>query len=443
MRMRLYNSIAILVTLLTITVTSCREKSDDLDCYAYNDVLNFVEANASLEGQFKAIWTAMNCNYPIWDYEEEHGVDWDAVYEKYAPQFRELDRKYNGQNPVPDDALTSLYNEIFQPLHDGHLFLYLRNIHTGKKIEHSISPSIQKRLDAIKNSTEDALTEILVLLFQPSLEYYVGIGEVVECKEENNYIYGRFNDGIVYFRLPSFNLLQTFASKANNEQNEKIYQVWEAWFNAVQKLHEDGNLKGVVIDLRNNSGGNIYDYQYILGALQAGDFYSGGTWFRQIGYLREKSGIGRLDYSVLQKFVMPVYQYSHACIDAPVVILANNYSASASEIICIAAKQMKNGYVIGTQTYGAFSPSADASYAISYAGNVGDPALAGSQEASSYFAPFFIDLPSSAFLSLEKKVIEGVGIDPNEYVIMDWTKISATKQDTQLDRALEFIRNRK
>lgn len=177
--------------------------------------------------------------------------------------------------------------------------------------------------------------------------------------------------------------------------------------------------------------------------MQAGDYYSGGKWLRQIGYLREKSGIGRLDYSVLQNFVMPVYQYSHASIDAPVVILANNYSASASEIICIAAKQMKNGYVIGTQTYGAFSPSADASYAISYAGNVGDPALASSQEASSYFAPFFIDLPSSAFLSLEKKVIEGVGIEPNEYVIMDWTKISATKQDTQLDRALEFIRNRK
>ncbi|MBQ6209348.1 MAG: hypothetical protein IJK42_06200 [Prevotella sp.] len=99
-----------------LMTVSCRDESDDLISYAYEDVMNFAEANSSLEGQFKAIWTAMNCNYPIWDYEEQQGLNWDDVYDKYLPQFKKLDEEYNAQNPIPDSIVSELYNGMFYKL---------------------------------------------------------------------------------------------------------------------------------------------------------------------------------------------------------------------------------------------------------------------------------------------------------------------------------------
>ena len=112
-----------------------------------------------------------------------------------------------------------------------------------------------------------------------------------------------------------------------------------------------------------------------------------------------------------------------------------------AEITCLAAKQLKNGYVIGTKTLGAFSPSLDNSYAISYAGNVGDPALAGDDK-TSYFAPFFIDIPTSAFLSLDNQVVDGSGIIPNEIIHIDRLSHLLFDEDAQLNRALEYIREK-
>lgn len=102
--------------------------------------------------------------------------------------------------------------------------------------------------------------------------------------------------------------------------------------------------------------------------------------------------------------------------------------------------EIKNN--LKTKTYGAFSPLIDGSYAITYAGNVGDPSLADSKEKISYFAPFYIRLPAAAFLSLDKKFIDGTGVEPNEVVRLDYEKHKARGKDNQLDRALEYIRTK-
>ena len=44
------------------TMYSCRDDSDDILSYGQNDNLAFAEAGQSFEEQFKAIWTALNCN---------------------------------------------------------------------------------------------------------------------------------------------------------------------------------------------------------------------------------------------------------------------------------------------------------------------------------------------------------------------------------------------
>ena len=76
-----------------LAVGSCREQADYVPSYGQDDALNFWESDTCFECQFKAVWTALNCNYGIWDHEAKFGLDWDAVYSKYLPKMQELDKR--------------------------------------------------------------------------------------------------------------------------------------------------------------------------------------------------------------------------------------------------------------------------------------------------------------------------------------------------------------
>ena len=252
---------------LALFLSSCREDSEMNLPYANNGTLDFTEANASLEGQFKAIWNAMSSNYPIWDYEAEHGLDWDDVYEKYIHLFRELDLKYDNLNPVPDSVVFNLYQDMFTPLHDGHLTMSLKNIHTEKRIWGQITPSLLRPADENRDSLELEYLDD----FEPSLKYYIEQGNIEEWDQEDNYIYGKFKDGTVYYRIPDFNLTYAFENRDVLTKYDRIHVIWEKWFNTIQDLHQKESLKGVIIDLRNNYGGTSSDFQYVLGTLFEGN----------------------------------------------------------------------------------------------------------------------------------------------------------------------------
>ena len=91
--------------LLTLAVSACHKDADTLVNYAYADNLSFREAQQSYAGKFRVFWNAMNQNYTLWDYEEENGLDWDAVYDEYLPKFETLDKP---DTKVTDAALKAL-----------------------------------------------------------------------------------------------------------------------------------------------------------------------------------------------------------------------------------------------------------------------------------------------------------------------------------------------
>lgn len=436
MNKKLFNPIILCVLCLILVLQSCREDSEMSLTYANNGTLDFTEANSSLEGQFKAIWNAMNYNYPIWDYEAEHGLDWDDVYKKYIHQFRELDLKYDKHNTVPDSVIFNLYQNMFSPLHDGHLTMTLKNIHTGKRIWEQITPSLLRTADEYRDSMEFEYLDD----FEPSLKYYIENGDIENWDQEDNYIYGKFKDGIVYYRLPDFNLTYAFKNRDVLSKYERIYVVWEKWFNTIQELHQKDSLKGVIIDLRNNYGGTPSDFQYVLGALFEGNVTIDGKKRHQIGYLRKKTSYARLDYSSVFPFYLETYADEHTKIEAPIVVLANKSTVSTSEITCIAAKQLKNGYVIGTKTHGGYAPSVKEDDQISFTGNAGSPVS--SDESDKSIAPFYIKIPDAAFLTMDKKIIEGKGIEPDETIHLDWHTHQATGKDNQLEKSLDYIRTK-
>lgn len=98
------------------------------------------------------------------------------------------------------------------------------------------------------------------------------------------------------------------------------------------KLKEQ-NIKGLVIDLRNNGGGSLMDVVEMMGL-----FIPNGP----VVQIKSRYGQPQLLYDRDKEV-----QY-----DGPLVVLVNSSSASASEILAAAVQDYKRGIVAGTPTFG-------------------------------------------------------------------------------------------
>ena len=511
--------------LLILAVSSCREQNDTLMNYAYNDYLAFNEAENSYAGKFKVLWNALNQNYTLWDYEKAHGLDWDAVYDKYLPQFEALDKEKN----VTDAQLRELLTEVVAPLHDGHMVVKMKNHKTTNYV--SIAPSQVRNgnrpdlADAVNNpplltyyvatkngeveldeegnadymefstDTDDLIDEfkhtekvglswindsieVLSSLTVPTIEQLSILQVLNQLKKELKDIDGSqegiqlynelairyaylsipgfepineafFNSGIkiryallkgniAYLYFDEFNLSsyltdegvnQTFphADEVTLARIKKIEEVWHCWFNAIQNLHKTGKLGGVIIDLRNNEGGLMLDYQYVLGALLP----SGGF---QYGQVRYKRGPARLDYSPLMPQTIPTLDSEHAIITEPIVVLANSKSISMSEITSLSTKYLDNAILIGKRTWGGLCGlQPQLLYTLTYSGHIGEENK----------TPVYVYLPGMAQFTREGQILEGVGVTPDIEVDLNVALLKTFGRDSQLERALEYIRTGK
>ena len=250
--------------------------------------------------------------------------------------------------------------------------------------------------------------------------------------------YGLFDDGIAYLYLSGFELCAYLEQATmsqffkNNSHTmaavSRIREIWETWYATVQALHKAGQLRGVIIDVRNNGGGMVNDYRYVLGSLlPAGGF--------QIGYSRFKRGLGRYDYSPLIPFTVSTMEIEHEVIDdSPVVVLANARSVSMAESTCMGAKIMPNARLIGRRTHGGLcSLVSTEEFSLNYSGHIGVEDK----------TPVYCYTPTMTFFDLDKQCLEGIGVTPDIEVALDTALYKNTKQDTQLDRALEYIRSGK
>ena len=102
-------------------------------------------------------------------------------------------------------------------------------------------------------------------------------------------------------------------------------------FSAELKSLMDKQVKGLVIDLRDNGGG------YVDQGIKICDTILPEC---TIGYLENKKGDRE------------TFNSDEACIDIPLVVLVNKRTASASEIVAAAIKGNKAGAIVGVKTYG-------------------------------------------------------------------------------------------
>ncbi|MBA2709983.1 MAG: S41 family peptidase [Tatlockia sp.] len=134
------------------------------------------------------------------------------------------------------------------------------------------------------------------------------------------------DDGYGYVRITQFQAL------TGQDMEKAISQL---------KQQTNGNLKGLILDLRNNPGGLLDSAIQVSDAFLAAD-KNGKP--EMIVYTQ-----GRLPGS---KFTALSTNTKDILNKAPMVVLINNGSASASEIVAGALKDNKRAIILGTQSFG-------------------------------------------------------------------------------------------
>ena len=173
-----------------------------------------------------------------------------------------------------------------------------------------------------------------------------------------------------------------------------------------QKCREFKDMKGLIIDLRNNPGGILDE-----GVNTAGLFLNDGD---VVTYTLNKRG-KREDYKVDKGETGRTY-------DVPIVILINGGSASASEVMTGALSSYKKATIIGEKSYGK-------GIVQSVMGMGNDGIL--SVTVARYYTP-------------DGECIHGTGIEPDIKVEMDAEKTARLSaldksQDDQLKAAIDYL----
>jgi len=129
---------------------------------------------------------------------------------------------------------------------------------------------------------------------------------------------GMLGNGVGYIRLSTF-------------LSQRSRQEMDAAFDKLEKMHP----RGVIMDLRYNPGGLLSQAVEV-----AEEFTPRG---KKIVYTRGRDPSQNRDY---------FSSADHPHNDYPIVILVNQYTASASEIVSGALQDMDLGLVVGTTTFG-------------------------------------------------------------------------------------------
>lgn len=181
--------------------------------------------------------------------------------------------------------------------------------------------------------------------------------------------------------------------------DENTAEEFKTEFKKLQKQ----NIKSLIIDLRNNGGGIVEE------ALKIAD------------YIADKGSV--LLYEIDKNNNEEVEKSENdPIINLPIVILTNGNTASSSEILSGALKDLGKAKIVGTKTYGK--------------GVI--------QQLFTLPDGSGIKITSEEYLTPNKTKINKIGIEPDEKVELPETVTSVLnieeKDDTQLQKAIEMLK---
>jgi len=377
-----------LLVFLFLLILSCRKDFPEDKNYT-----------ADFNAVFESFWNGMNHNYIFWDSDP---TDWDEVYKQYKPLFANLNIRKK------EDIQTAhlYFKEMTSTLIDCH-FAIVFNESLGLPM---ITPSWERK----RNSSNAHNPIERSMYFQSVFPKYC---ENPKKGEGNLVVSATIEDNILYLYIAQFSLSEIYWSSGYYD----YYMAKHALENFFDRLKQSSDIKGVILDLRGNSGGYLADLNLLIGQMIDTKL--------DFGYTRCKIGDGRLDYSPwIPAYVTP--QPNAKKVTAPIVVLADMYSVSMAEMTVIAVKALPNGYFVGEKTWGAQGPLVDASVKFN----------SGSFDGQSFFKTIITS--SHALKDNNGNQYENIGLTPDIEVKHNQQALNAGK-DPQLERAIDLIKNGK
>jgi carboxyl-terminal processing protease len=274
-------------------------------------------AIASKTKTFDKFYQILNDNYAFFDL---HHVDWRASYKKYHSKVGDQ---------TSDDSLFHIMSAMVKPLSDSHVNIIDAK---HKKKFNAAGPSAFASSfynDSLKSAFWKMTDSTLV---NNGFSTVKGYGSVFKGK--HLYYFSKSND-YGYLRFS-----RCFAKITDGELDEKDFEM-----NLLDSLMAQcKNLKGMVIDVRANIGGDDkFSYE------MAGRFANNPV----VGHYKQERIAKTNRYTKLQKWtIKPKGKYAFT---NPVIVLTNSKTVSAAEIFTLAMKQLPQVKTVGENTEGNLS----------------------------------------------------------------------------------------
>ena len=348
---------------------------------------------------FDAFWNGMNNNYVFWSIDT---TNWDYMYKTYRPLFEKLDI-----NKTSDVQKSVGY---FRAMTDGLIDSHYNINFSAPVSDSSVSPAYDRKL-------KDGIIRPRYVFYQYDANYYLDSDYVYGMDSINasgcdttEAIAGTINGNVLYLGFNQFDLKTAYGSADNG-----VKTVLQFFLNYLH--NPPAALKGIIIDVRGNGGGNISDLNFLVGNLIDSKL--------TIGYTRYKSGNGRLDYTPWAPAIVTPQPGAKA-ITVPVVVLTDIWTTSMAELTAMAVHALPNGngHTVGEKTWGATGPLTD------------NEILNGGQFTAANF--LFAYTSSSVFKYIDGNIYEGKGFPPDYNVPFNLNAFQ-TSGDTQLEKALSLM----
>ncbi len=415
-------NIIILATII-LAFTSCRREADYHPYIGESGDM----AYSTYAEQFDYLWRVLSTGYVFWDVDT---TDWDAMYDRYMPEFQKFDERVKQVGYVSTPELKELYTKIVGGMTDHHMLVGVRNLYPAPDDQTSsvyISPyslEIPTRDYYFESASEENAG---LQLFLQTIESRYTVGAHETCVSYvpelgmtvvYHYILFVLPDGrkVPYLWQSSAGITPVML------QNGEGAQLLDHYFKAIMETPRE-QLAGIILDNRCNRGGYQDDLDYLIGSYL--------NEKAEIMKTRYKEGPGRYEYSPWTPYyIYPSTKY-HRDITAeniPYVILCDLNSVSMGEIEPMTIKAvLPTGYTIGERTHGGTGPlQPTTSIDLHYGGPFGNSSLS-----TGHYV-----YTSSFEAQIGGKVWEGIGHTPDQIVLR---KDYNGDFKPQLDAAFQYI----
>jgi hypothetical protein len=379
-----------LVILITVTFPTCTKSVSTVNQYNDSTITSFSQV-------FEKFWKGINTNYVYWDIDT---TNWDALYIKYKPLFEQLDIN----NKTDIQRSITYFRQMTHTLVDGHFQIVFTKPELSGTL---IFPSALRKQAASNFHYSFDYSYIDTSYFDAGYKILFD-STTTEHTNPLKITIAKIKDKMLYFNCNQFYLTNSYLSNKSNS----IKPALDSLFNLIGQV--PSSFKGMIIDVRNNYGGNVADLNFLVGQLIDKPLH--------LGYSCYKSNTGRLDFTPwIDSNVLP--KVSRA-INIPIIVLTDNFTVSLAELVAMAIHQLPNGKIIGETTWGATGP------------------LTGNEvyNAGQFDIPGFLTVYTSSakFKYIDNKIYEGIGFSPDIMVSYNSQAVS-TGRDLPLERAIQEI----